>query len=90
VIANYRKMAGRKWKGWAVGFCLPTNSRGWLSLSTKVIPIFSPKKLIRIIGVVLYIELTLLILDLTLLVIICSNPEGRRRFFVLYRTLYKF
>jgi hypothetical protein len=45
-------------KGWAVGFCLSRNSRGWVSLTRKVsdhtlnlLPnLFFPEKSIRIIG----------------------------------------
>jgi hypothetical protein len=47
------KRLGGSWEGWAVGFYLPRNSRGWLSLSTKVsvhtlnlLPdLFFPKKI---------------------------------------------
>jgi hypothetical protein len=35
-VKSYRKMAGRKWEGVGCWLCLPTNSGGWVLLSTKV------------------------------------------------------
>jgi hypothetical protein len=56
-----KRQAGTR-EGWAVGFCLPRNSRGLVSHTTKVsdhtlnslLNLFFPEKSIWIVGVVLY------------------------------------
>jgi hypothetical protein len=35
-LQNTGKWLAGSGKGWAVGFCLPRKSRGWVSLTTKV------------------------------------------------------